>query len=417
MVLPIVRPLPRWRPATFGASPTGERLQRIMRSPQYVDGALRNGLPTAVIKPGSNARVAYVQLTGWRRRQPGIRIPVYPFRAADYARAPASGLRLTWLGHASVLAEVDGRRVLFDPVWSARCSPFTFVGPSRFHPVPISLAVLPPVDVVVISHDHYDHLDMPTVRTLARSTSARFAVPLGIGAHLQHWGVPEERITELDWHETAQVAGLSVTATPARHHCGRSLRRDRTVLWSSWVVAGESHRVFHCGDSGYFPGLATIGAQYGPFDATMIPVGAYHEYWPDVHMTPEQAIHAHRDLDGVAMLPIHWGTYNLAPHPWAEPIERTVGAAREARVTLLTPRPGEPIEPVDCGLPVANTPWWRPEHAAPQPSRGAIEVASARSDQLEHPAAQVGEPGVGLGPHLVSGSRQVNRDNLPHLAR
>lgn len=380
MSLPDAWRSPWWRLATFGAEPSGDRLTRIQRSPQYVAGELRNSLPTAVVKPGADLRVTRAQLTGWRRRKPGFAVPVHQVDAADFGHDPAPDLRLTWLGHATVLAELDERRVLFDPVWSFRCSPFAFAGPSRCHPVPLSLEEVPPLDVVAISHDHYDHLDMPTVRVLARTTLATFVVPLGVGAHLEHWGIRPDRIVELDWHETASVAGLAVTATPARHYCSRGLRRTPTALWSSWVVAGPRHRVFHCGDSGYFDGLAAIGDRYGPFDATMMPVGAYHELWPDVHMTPEQAVRAHHELAGLAMLPIHWGTFNIAPQPWAEPIERTIAAAQESGTSLLTPRVGQPVAPAEADRGRPANPWWRPEPSRDETWSPYAESAAQRAN-------------------------------------
>jgi L-ascorbate metabolism protein UlaG (beta-lactamase superfamily) len=287
-------------------------------------------------------------------------VPVHATTLADLARPLATGLRLTWLGHSSVLAEIDGHRVLFDPVWGERCSPFPFAGPRRLHPVPLPLAALGPVDVVVISHDHYDHLDMPTIKALA-GTDALFAVPLGVGAHLEHWGVSPDRLRELDWHESARVGGLTLTATPARHFCGRGLRNTQHTLWASWVVAGDRHRVYHSGDTGYFEGFRDIGAAHGPFDATMIQIGAYSEFWPDIHMTPDEGVRAHLDLQGPdpergVLLPIHWGTFNLAPHPWAEPGEWTKDAAEEAGQAVAFPRPGEPFEPAGK-LPAEA--WWR----------------------------------------------------------
>jgi L-ascorbate metabolism protein UlaG (beta-lactamase superfamily) len=313
---------------------------------------------------------------------------VHPTTVADLARPPATGLRLTWAGHSSVLAEIDGRRVLFDPVWGERCSPFAFAGPKRLHPVPLPLAALGPVDVVVISHDHYDHLDLPTIEALAR-TDTLFAVPLGVGAHLEHWGVPADRLRELDWHEETEVGGLTLTASPARHFCGRGLRSTQHTLWASWVVAGPDHRVYHSGDTGYFDGFRDIGAAHGPFDATMIQVGAYAEFWPDIHMTPEEGLRAHLDLQGGAtagvLLPIHWGTFNLAPHPWAEPGEWMKDAAEEAGQAVAFPRPGEPFEPAG-ELPAE--PWWRAVsapverswavHAATAPRQGDLDLAGER---------------------------------------
>lgn len=264
------------------------------------------------------------------------------------------------MGHSSVLAEIDGQRVLFDPVWGERCSPFPFAGPKRLHPVPLPLAALGPVDVVVISHDHYDHLDMPTIRELA-GTDTVFAVPLGVGAHLERWGVSTDRLRELDWQESTRVGGLTLTATPARHFCGRGLRNTQHTLWASWVVAGERHRIYHSGDTGYFEGFRDIGAAHGPFDATMIQVGAYSEFWPDIHMTPEEGVRSHLDLQGGdpggVLMPIHWGTFNLAPHPWAEPGEWMTDAAAAVGQAVAFPRPGAPFEP---GGDLPTDPWWRP---------------------------------------------------------
>ncbi|GAA4892207.1 MBL fold metallo-hydrolase [Streptomyces coeruleoprunus] len=349
------------RPAAFGADATGQRLERIRRSPNFADGAFQNPVGARHRPSGSTVEFAktYFRKEARKRRGPAAPIPLHATTAADLARPPESGLRLTWLGHSSVLAEIDGHRVLFDPVWGERCSPFAFAGPKRLHPVPLPLASLGPVDVVVISHDHYDHLDLPTVRALA-GTDTLFAVPLGVGAHLEHWGVAPSRLRELDWNESTQVGDLRLTATPARHFCGRGLRNQQHTLWASWVVAGPEHRVYHSGDTGYFPGFRDIGAEYGPFDATMIQLGAYSEYWPDIHMTPAEGVRTHLDLQGGTphgvLLPIHWGSFNLALHAWAEPGEWTKDAAEEVGQAVAFPRPGEPFEPV--GKLPADT-WWR----------------------------------------------------------
>ncbi|GAA2919558.1 MBL fold metallo-hydrolase [Streptomyces thioluteus] len=373
---PTSSPLDVLRPAAFGADPSGERMARIRRSPNFRDGVFVNPVAASRLPSGSMPAFlsTYFRKEERVRRAPAHAIPVHPTTVADLAVPPASGLRLTWMGHSSVLAEIDGHRVLFDPVWSERCSPFAFAGPRRMHPVPVPLAETGPPDAVVISHDHYDHLDMPTVRALIR-TGAVFVVPLGVGAHLEHWGVPAGRITELDWHESTAVGGLTLTATPARHFCGRALRNTQHTLWASWVVAGPEHRVFHSGDTGYFPGFAEIGEQYGPFDATMVQIGAYSDMWPknhmhstpepglwpDIHMNPDEGLRAHLDLQGGdptrgVLLPIHWGTFVLAPHPWEEPAEWTMHAALQAGVTMVAPKPGRPFEPAN---PPAVEPWWR----------------------------------------------------------
>ncbi|MEW9513626.1 MULTISPECIES: MBL fold metallo-hydrolase [Streptomyces] len=365
------------RSEPFGADPAGARLQRILNSPNFADGVFQNPLGARTRPSGSTLEFAkvYFQKEQRVRRAPAGTVPVHATTLADLAAPPATGLRLTWMGHSSVLAEIDGRRVLFDPVWGERCSPFPFVGPKRLHPVPVPLTTLGDVDVVVISHDHYDHLDLPTIRALA-GTGTVFAVPLGVGAHLERWGVAPDRLRELDWNETAKVNGISLTATPARHFCGRGLRNNQHTLWASWSVRGPEHRIYHSGDTGYFPGFRDIGAEHGPFDATMIQIGAYSEYWPDIHMTPAEGMRAHLDLQGGrphgVLLPIHWGTFNLAPHAWAEPAEWTKDAAEEAEQAAAFPRPGEPFEPAGA-LPV--DPWWRPVSAPMAPPRWRTATA------------------------------------------
>jgi L-ascorbate metabolism protein UlaG (beta-lactamase superfamily) len=381
------------RPLSFGADPSGERMERIRRSPHFADGVFVNPAGPGRAGHVSRTEIARTMLRKAERvrRHPRGAVPVHQDTLADLARPPRSGLRLTWMGHSSVLAEIDGRRVLFDPVWGERCSPFGFIGPRRLHPVPAPLADLGPLDAVVISHDHYDHLDLPTIRQLVRG-GAMFAIPLGVGAHLERWGVPAERMAELDWHESTSIAGLTLTATPARHFCGRGLRNTQHTLWASWVVKGPEHRVYHSGDTGYFPGFAEIGAQHGPFDATMIQIGAYSDFWPDIHMTPEEGLRTHADLSGGTpsgtMLPIHWGTFNLAPHPWEEPAERTLAAAEAAGAKLAVPPPGRPFEPAG-ELP--TLPWWR-EVAAPAPQAGRPAMAAPQ------PAAvQAGPDGAAAG--------------------
>ena len=265
--------------------------------------------------------------------------------------------------------EIDGYRLLTDPVWSQRCSPSQTVGPARLHPPPLDLEALPALDAVVISHDHYDHLDMDTVRRLARTQRAMFVTALGVGTHLREWGVPAKRIVELDWNSSYPIDDLILTCTPARHFSGRFLQRNNT-LWSSWAFTGPQHRVYFGGDTGYTGSFADIGAAHGPFDLTLLPIGAYNKTWPDIHMNPEEAVRAHldlnasasgRDLDAAApggvLVPIHWGTFRLAPHPWAEPADRLVEAAAADAVDIAVPKPGGRVVPAVDG-PQAVQRWW-----------------------------------------------------------
>jgi L-ascorbate metabolism protein UlaG (beta-lactamase superfamily) len=337
----------------FGGRVTGSRLDRARRSAEFHDGKFRNAQPTRMLT-GSYSEMLRHQFFGKEKREPAGPVPVIDRSTRDYATPPASGLRATWIGWASVLVEIDGRRVMTDPVFSERCSPSTLVGPKRFHAPPIALGELPDIDVVVISHDHYDHLDMNTIRALsARGT--HFVVPLGIGAHLERWHVPPAQVHELDWNETANVAGLAITSTPARHYSGRNPIFNNETLWTSWVVKGPRHRFFFSGDSGYSDAFARIGEEHGPFDLTLIKIGASDPTWSEIHMTPEEAVQVDRDLRGRVMIPVHWATFNLAYHAWRDPVDRAVAAARRLGVNVVVPKPGQFVEP---SAPPLLERWW-----------------------------------------------------------
>jgi L-ascorbate metabolism protein UlaG (beta-lactamase superfamily) len=338
-----------WR--AFGHRAEGPRLARMQRSPQWQGGRFVNPQPLrndgwAMVKGAVNAspHTSPAQpppaVTGDRRR---------------FATTPATGLRVTWLGHSTLLVELDGHRVLTDPVWSERASPFGAVGPRRWYPPPIALGELPPLDAVVVSHDHYDHLDERTVSALAAAQGVPFIVPLGLGAHLAAWGVPEARIVELDWWERTEVGGLTIVCTPARHASGRMLVDNDAKLWAGYALVGPHHRAYFSGDTGLFPAMRAIGERLGPFDLTMIEVGQYDRAWPDWHIGPEQAVAAHSLVRGRVLLPIHWGLFPLAYHGWTEPIERALLAARRAGATLLVPRPGQSVEPE---APPPFERWW-----------------------------------------------------------
>jgi L-ascorbate metabolism protein UlaG (beta-lactamase superfamily) len=257
-----------------------------------------------------------------------------------------------------VLLEVEGVRVLLDPVWAERTSPLPFLGPRRFQPAPLAVEALPALDAVAVSHDHYDHLDRAAVERVARAQpAARFVVPLGVGAHLEAWGIPPERTVELDWWEEAVLAGgrLRLVAVPARHFSGRALLDRNRTLWASWAILGPRRRAYFGGDGGYHPGFADIGARLGPFDLTMLEIGAYHPSWGTVHLGPENALRAHRDLGGGRLLPIHWGAYDLALHAWDGPIRALAAGAPAAGVELLVPRMGELVQ---VGRPPPLERWW-----------------------------------------------------------
>ncbi|MEU4693845.1 MBL fold metallo-hydrolase [Actinoplanes sp. NPDC023714] len=321
--------------------------ERLESSPQYRGGRFHNSVPTDTsLKLAQMPKIALEALTGGAGRRPPRPVPLVRSRPES-----ADGLHVTWYGHSSALVEIEGTRVLLDPVWSRRCSPSQLAGPSRLHEPPVALDDLPPIDVVVISHDHYDHLDTATIRKL---TGVRFVVPLGVGAHLERWGVEAGRVVELDWNESTNIGNVALTATPARHFSGRGIRRDET-LWASWVIKGPTRSAFYSGDTGYFDGFAAIGAAHGPFDVTLVQVGAYADTWSDIHMFPEDGVTAHLDVRGGLMIPVHWATFDLAPHRWSEPAERTWREAKARGVDLSIPRPGERI---DVDNPPELEAWW-----------------------------------------------------------
>ena len=289
-----------------------------------------------------------------RRSPPGVAPMPSEDPLASWAKTPDSGLRVTWLGHSTTLVEIDGARVLTDPNWSERSSPSRWVGPRRWHPPPIAIADLPPIDAVVISHEHFDHLDMTTIRALAaRGTS--FHVGLGVGAHLLAWGVPRERVFEHDWWERATIApGVSVVSTPARHFNGRGIPWRLGALWTSWAIEGPGHRVYFSGDTGLQQAFREIGEREGPFDVVMLEIGQFDKDWGDIHLGPRGALEATQMLGAKRLLPIHWGTFNLAYHAWDDPIETVTREAKD--VTVFTPRLGQPIEPTTDPK---TEPWWR----------------------------------------------------------
>ncbi len=338
-------------PSSSGPSPVTSLLQKARREGRkYL-----NPVPTETIVPGQSLRMLRDWIGGDQERTPAA--PVGPFRTdpAIYATSPATGLRLTWFGHSSSLLEIDGYRLLLDPVWGERASVTSFVGPKRFFPPTLALAQLPPLDAVLISHDHYDHLDAPTIRELA-TTEVPFYCPLGVGAHLLGWGIPAHRIHELDWTDDAVIgADLRLIALPTRHGSGRVNLPNQT-LWASFALIGPKHKVYYGADSGPCDALfREIGAAYGPFDLTMLEIGAYGTQWPYIHMGPTNAIRTHQLLGGGVLLPIHWGLFNLAFHGWREPVEQVIGLAEPFEIPLLLPMPGAPTDVTPSGM-VAR--WW-----------------------------------------------------------
>lgn len=325
-----------WAP--LGTSPSGDDLSRIEKSPNFKDGAFVNALPI-VNASFWDLNKAYIanEATGLSPKTP------IPLAKPVFSEPAPQGLRVTWLGHSSFIVAIDGIRVLIDPVFGPTASPSTIIGPKRFHKPPLTVAELPKIDAIAISHDHYDHLDYPTVKALLKLDVPYFT-PLGVGAHLAYWGVPKKNITELDWWQSATLKGVKLVATPSRHASGRGLLDQNKTQWSGWAMIGPQHRAYYSGDTGMFKGFRQIGERLGPFDITMIESGAYSSLWPDWHLGPEQAMQAHLDVQGKVMLPVHWGTFNLALHNWTEPVERIRAGAGKLGIRFIAPRPGATVD-------------------------------------------------------------------------
>lgn len=289
---------------------------------------------------------------------PNTTLPVQALSRAQLEAAPDRSLFR--LGHSTLLLKLRGGYWLTDPVFAERASPFQWMGPKRFHQPPIALEELPPIRGVILSHDHYDHLDRATVQYLAQTTEI-FLTPLGVGDRLVEWGVDAAKVRQLDWWQSVDVDGLRFTATPAQHFSGRGLCDSNSTLWASWVIVDDNLRVFFSGDTGYFDGFKTIGERLGPFNVTLLETGAYDPQWPYVHMQPTQTMQAHVDLQGQWLMPIHNGTFDLAMHRWQDPFEQITALSMQRDVALATPRMGERL---DLAAPHTGERWWRKAEAA-----------------------------------------------------
>lgn len=332
----------------------GLRRERIAGSPHAKDGRFRNLQKTPTELKGLAPNIALDFMFRGNGRKPAGALPVHDPRAS-WQTPPETGLRVTWLGHSTLWLELDGVSILTDPVFGQRASPVSYSGPKRFHETPVALHELPPIDVLLLSHNHYDHMCRETLTALAAKPS-HVVTALGVGTQLEAFGMPHERIHELDWHEQVSLPGVRFTATPAQHFSGRSLGDRNASLWASFVIETEHHKIFFSGDTGLFPELAQIGEQHGPFDLTLLEVGAYHPAWGSIHLGPKNALTAHEMLRGKRLMPVHWGTFDLALHTWDEPAEDLLTLGSERGAALLMPELGQAIEPVRAGEP---SPWWR----------------------------------------------------------
>lgn len=338
---------------SFGKSPSGKRLERIQKSKQYKNGIFENLQPTKLLAEGASYFGLVTKYFG-----KGIdREPVkeLPSIKTNLKTLPIEKPSLVWFGHSSFLISINGKKILSDPVFSDRPSPVQYAGSKSYLGTRVYTENdFGELDVVVISHDHYDHLDYNTIVALNNRTKL-FCVPIGVGAHLEHWGIPSEKIKEFDWWEGETVLEeIELTCTPARHFSGRGFRGNKT-LWASFVLRTGGYTIFIGGDSGYDQSFKEIGDAFGPFDIAMLECGQYDVQWPDIHMMPEQTVQASVDLKAKVLLPVHWGKFTLGLHPWKEPIQRASAHATKLNVTMTTPVIGEPIY-LDGSFPVTR--WW-----------------------------------------------------------
>lgn len=327
----------------IGGSASGQRLKENQRSAQYRDGKFFNSVQTNTDFPISKYfEVMYQFVTNTKGREPEEKIETFAFDAEKWTARNEDEIMLSWFGHSSVLIKMEGKTILADPVFGERASMFSFMGPKKFdfsHHMDATL--LPQIDLVIISHDHYDHLDYSTMTQL-KDRVKLFYVPLGVASHLESWGIPAENIKTFDWWEEQSLdQNIKLTFTPTRHFSGRGLTDKFNTLWGSWVIEGNNQKMYFSGDSGYFPGFKEIGDNFGVFDLVLIECGAYNkENWPDIHMLPEQSVQAALDVNAKLAMPIHWGKFNLALHLWKDPIQRFKKEADLKNLSTHTPQVG-----------------------------------------------------------------------------
>lgn len=328
----------------IGEKPTGQRLEEVLASKQYRDNKFFNSVETNMDMPLSKyPRMIYEFMKDTKGREPEEQIDTRKFDRESWEARNENEIMMTWFGHSSVLIKIDGKTILADPVFGERASMFSFMGPKKFdYSHYMDVDQLPKIDAVIISHDHYDHLDYPTISAL-KGRVDRYFVPLGVASHLESWDVPEDIISTFDWWDDVEIAdSLKLTFAPTRHFSGRGLGDRFGTLWGSWVIEGRNQKMYFSGDSGYFNGFKEIGERFGPFDLALVECGAYNgEDWPDIHMLPEQSVQAALDVKAKIAMPIHWGKFNLALHPWKDPIHRFMRTAEANSLKTHTPVVGD----------------------------------------------------------------------------
>lgn len=340
----------------FGRKATPEKVRTYEPSANFRNKKFVNQVPTAMsMDLKTNVSMLKDFVKGNPNRRPSAPLPLGTVEFPQSRSVKQT--KVTWMGHSALFLEVEGKTLLLDPMFGISPNPFPFLGNKRYsEQLPFEIEDLPPIDAVVLSHDHFDHLDYKTIKRI-KDKVRQFFVPLGVGSHLERWGVDPAKIRELNWWEEAEFEGLRLACTPARHFSGRSLTDRDATLWCSWVIRGEQTQMYFSGDSGYGPHFQEIGEKYGPFDLTLMECGQYDERWAKIHMMPEQTVQAHLDVRGKLLLPIHWAAFTLGFHDWTDPIERVTKAAEEREVAVTTPRIGETVLVGAEEYPTAA--WWR----------------------------------------------------------
>lgn len=341
----------------LGGKPTKAQQATYGQLGHYQDGEFQNLVPTTMMTGGSTFGVF------WRfffsktpNDRPATALPTQQLDSLSITRKTPDMVRVTWFGHSASLVEIAGKNILLDPMLSVKMGPLPLVTPKRYNQtLAITTEQLPPIDAVLISHDHYDHLDYQTILRL-KDKVTYFCVPLGVGAHLRAWGVDSARIRELDWNQAVQLPGLTIISTPSRHFSGRGLGNRNSTSWTSWVLKSTTKRIFYSGDGGYGPHFQAIGQQHGPFDLALMECGQYDQAWAQIHMLPEQTVQATLDVRAQVLLPVHWGAFTEAHHAWNEPVTRATAEAARRNLTITTPELGQPVT-LGAG-PLPQLRWW-----------------------------------------------------------
>lgn len=341
----------------FGGKPTEEQKLQYAQTGHYEDGKFVNLIPSEMnIGFKDIPSLLYQQFKKDPDRQPSEKFEIQHIDSMNIVQHPDTSTRLTWFGHSTFLLEIAGKKILLDPMFGDVPAPHPWLGKSRYsNGLPIEIEKLPQIDAVIMSHDHYDHLDYGSIMKL-KDKVKEFYMPLGVGAHFRKWGVDDKHIHELDWWQDITLGSLKFTCTPARHFSGRGMNDRAATLWASWVIQSPDENIYFSGDSGFGPHFKEIGKRFGQFDYAMMECGQYNEKWHAIHMMPEETIQAAIDISAKVTQPIHWGAFTLALHSWTDPIERAKAEAIKKNVKLSTPQIGQSVT---IGEEYPSKEWWK----------------------------------------------------------